>query len=89
MVGVRKYLMVKYGNKCSIVDCGWSKINQTTGKIPLQVDHIDGDYKNNIEENLRLLCPNCHCPNCHSLTPTFGFLNKGCGRSMGRVKKGL
>ena len=34
--------------------------------------HKDGDYTNNKEENLQLLCPNCH-----SLTETYGILNKG------------
>lgn len=29
-------------------------------EITLQVDHIDGDFKNNVIENLRFLCPNCH-----------------------------
>lgn len=28
--------------------------------LPLEVDHIDGDWRNNRLENLRLLCPNCH-----------------------------
>lgn len=28
--------------------------------LPLEVDHIDGDWRNNTVENLRLLCPNCH-----------------------------
>jgi 5-methylcytosine-specific restriction endonuclease McrA len=36
----------------------------------LQVDHKDGDWKNNQIENLRFLCPNCH-----TQTPTYG--NKG------------
>ena len=35
-------------------------------RLVLQVDHIDGDRKNNTLENLRLLCPNCH-----SQTPTW------------------
>jgi hypothetical protein len=72
-VWLRKYIFEKYENKCMM--CEWSQIHPITGKIPLQVDHIDGNHKNNNEENLRLLCPNCH-----SLTPTFGFLNKGRGR---------
>ncbi|WP_404959907.1 HNH endonuclease [Streptomyces sp. 147326] len=28
--------------------------------LPLEVDHIDGDWRNNQPGNLRLLCPNCH-----------------------------
>lgn len=28
--------------------------------ITLQVDHIDGDIRNNLQDNLRFLCPNCH-----------------------------
>lgn len=28
--------------------------------IPLELEHCDGDNKNNTKENLLLLCPNCH-----------------------------
>jgi 5-methylcytosine-specific restriction endonuclease McrA len=28
--------------------------------LVLEVDHIDGDFHNNEEWNLRFLCPNCH-----------------------------
>ena len=69
----KAFLISKYGNKC--MECGWDKINQVTGKIPIQLEHIDGDSENNNLENLKLLCPNCH-----SLTPTYGALNKGKGR---------
>ena len=34
--------------------------------IPLELDHINGDNKDNRLKNLRLLCPNCH-----ALTPTY------------------
>lgn len=69
---VRRYLFEKYENKCSV--CGWSKINPFTGMLPLEVEHIDGDATNNKEENLTLLCPNCH-----SLTKTYRGANKGNG----------
>jgi len=29
-------------------------------RIPLEVDHIDGNNSNNVKENLMVLCPNCH-----------------------------
>lgn len=69
---VRRYLFEKFNNQCSI--CGWSKINPYTNKLPLKVEHIDGDATNNKEENLTLLCPNCH-----SLTKTYRGANKGNG----------
>lgn len=47
---------------------------QYTGTLPLEVEHIDGDATNNSEENLTLLCPNCH-----SLTRTYRGANKGNG----------
>ncbi|MEU5332321.1 HNH endonuclease [Streptomyces asoensis] len=28
--------------------------------MTLEVDHIDGDWSDDRQENLRLLCPNCH-----------------------------
>jgi len=70
----RKYLFMLNKNKCCL--CGWGEMNKTTEKIPLEVDHIDGNYKNNEISNLRLLCPNCH-----SLTSNYKSLNKGKGRS--------
>ena len=66
---IRNYLFKKYDNKCQ--KCGWGEVNPTTNLIPLEIHHIDGDYRNNKEENLELLCPNCH-----SLTPNFKALNK-------------
>lgn len=70
---IKRYLREKFRNKCCL--CGWSEINQKTGLVPLVADHIDGNWQNNTEENLRLICPNCD-----SLSPTFAALNKGNGR---------
>jgi len=70
---IRRYLFEKKDHKCE--KCGWSEVNIFTENIPLQINHIDGDYKNNKEENLELVCPNCH-----SLTEFHGSRNKGRGR---------
>ena len=50
--------------------CGWSKA-ASDGRIPLELDHINGDRRDNRLENLRVLCPNCH-----SLQPTHRGLNR-------------
>lgn len=76
---IRDYLFKKHNNKCEL--CGWGEINSHSNKIPLQIHHIDGDCTNNKEENLQLLCPNCH-----SLTETFGNLNKNSKRIFRKQK---
>lgn len=69
----RRYLIYKFGEKC--MECGWCEINPSSGKIPIELEHIDGDSNNNSLNNLKLLCPNHH-----SLTSTYKGLNKGNGR---------
>lgn len=54
-------------NKCSC--CGISEWNNKP--ITMQLDHIDGNSKNHLLENLRMLCPNCH-----SQTDTWCGKNK-------------
>ncbi len=49
--------------------CGWSKIS-IDGRIPIELDHINGDRHDNRISNLRILCPNCH-----SLEATHRGLN--------------
>ena len=66
---IRNYMLKKANYSCEL--CGWNKINPITNNCPLEIHHIDGDYRNNKEENLQVLCPNCH-----SLTPTYKALNK-------------
>lgn len=70
---LRRYIFEKYENKCC--KCGWSEVNPYTQTLPLEVDHINGNSEDNSEENLQLLCPNCH-----SLTSTYRGANRGQGR---------
>lgn len=44
-------------NECAL--CGLPATWQGR-PLSLQLDHVDGDHRNNRPENLRMLCPNCH-----------------------------
>lgn len=43
--------------KCEL--CGWAKCSED-GRIPVELDHINGVHTDNRLVNLRILCPNCH-----------------------------
>lgn len=61
------YINIHPPEKCDI--CGQSKI--WNGKeLVLTLDHIDGHNHNNVENNLRWICPNCA-----SQLPTFAGRN--------------
>ena len=74
---IKNYLLDQCGHKCS--KCGWKEINPATKKVPLEINHIDGDSTNNKINNLEILCPNCH-----SLTPNYRALNKNSKREYRR-----
>ena len=68
---IRKCVIARDTYQCTIC-----KITDWQGNpISLHLDHIDGNPGNNLPNNLRLLCPNCH-----SQTESFGAKNKGFGR---------
>lgn len=71
---LRRYLIQRFGERCT--KCGWAERRPLTKKVPIEVEHIDGDWENYRLENLTLLCPNCH-----ALTATFRGLNRGRGRA--------
>lgn len=60
--------------KPSCEECGWAK-RSIDGRIPVELDHINGDRHDNRIENLRILCPNCH-----SLKTTHRGKNKHTAR---------
>lgn len=74
---VKIYLIHKYGHKCSI--CGLEKWRDE--KVPLVLDHIDGNADNKLLINLRLICRNCD-----GLLPTYTGRNVGKGKSIERSK---
>lgn len=59
-------------DKLLIYECSFCKVGPEWRGAPmvLDLDHIDGDRKNNELSNLRFLCKNCH-----SQTETYGSRN--------------
>lgn len=66
-----KRAMLEMGVSYECSECG---IKDWQGKeIALHVDHIDGNWTNNLISNLRFLCPNCH-------SQTDNFAGKSAGK---------
>jgi hypothetical protein len=68
-----KWAMAAVGmlERCSL--CGIEATWQGR-PLPLEVDHIDGNWRDNRIENLRFLCPNCH-------STTASYRGRGKGRA--------
>jgi len=77
----KKAILEEQNYSCSI--CGISNLwnNKTLGFI---LDHIDGNWRNHLHSNLRLVCPNCN-----SQLSTTGSRNRGFGRISLRIRRKL
>jgi len=74
----RALIVCGYEMPISCQKCGWDKVSQHTGRVPLEFNHIDGNCENNDPVNIEVICPNCH-----ALEPT----NKGLNKKLRRLQK--
>ncbi|GAB4516412.1 MAG: hypothetical protein OHK0046_21770 [Anaerolineae bacterium] len=66
---IRKRILIEVrGHRCE--DCGFESWKNQP--IPLDLHHKDGNADNNSDENLMLICPNCH-----AFTDTYKGANAG------------
>ena len=65
---IKARLLEEQAGKCG--DCGIEPV-WNNKPLVLQLDHKDGNNKNNLRDNLWMICPNCH-----SQTPTWCGRNK-------------
>lgn len=70
---LRKALLMT-GRPYRCIDCGLGPFYNDK-PLTLQIDHENGVYWDNREENLKF-----RCPNCHSQTETFGSYNRNNSR---------
>ena len=69
--GIYRKRLLKIGveYKCAETTCG---ISEWKGMpLTLHIDHVDGDRTNNLKDNIRFICPNCH-----QQTTTWGNKNR-------------
>lgn len=64
---IRAMLAERDGYRCGSIDCPSPEPIWKGKPLKIQVEHIDGNRKNNSPENLMFLCPNCH-----TQTVTYG-----------------
>ena len=62
--------------KCEI--CGWAEMSKD-GRIPLEINHKNGNPTDNRLENLAILCPNCHSLQPHYRGSKLKKLSPGGG----------
>lgn len=68
---VRKKLITEGYKEHKCESCGLTEwLNEP---IPLELHHIDGNHMNNVLENYKLLCPNCHAK-------TDSYRGKNCSK---------
>jgi 5-methylcytosine-specific restriction endonuclease McrA len=53
---IRKYHFIIQNNTCEV--CGTCEWNGES--VPLELHHINGDISDNGDDNLQVVCPNCH-----------------------------
>jgi hypothetical protein len=84
-VARKRFLIDKRGYRCESCQLEtWLE-----RPIPLELHHIDGDADNNTEENLQLVCPNCHAFTEHYKGAVKGKNSSRQRRRRERYAKGL
>lgn len=72
---VKRYLREKQSGACALCHKKQWVNDIYSGPIPLEGDHISGNWRDSSEGNVRMICPTCH-----STTNTYKARNKGNGR---------